>query len=1075
MKNLLTVACFVILPLSSTAQGDRYKQITDPNLTSINRETPRSTFTSYTNEKDATANNRKDGTLRLSLNGKWKFNYVDSFSTRPTDFMLPEKDVSDWADIEVPGNWERQGFGIPIYVNTSYEFCSPGYAPYWDKPNPPYVPEEWNPTGTYRRDFNLPANWDGKEIFLSADGTKGAAFYYLNGTFIGMNKDAKTPARFNITKQVKPGKNVLAVQIHRFSDANYLECQDFWRLSGFERDVYLYAQPQLRIVDFKVESPLDADYNNGILKFKIKIANSSKPIYPSYVISYKLLDKDGQQVATSDYAVKAMPAPGISQSLTEFVFDDNIIKSPKQWTAETPYLYTLVISLKKPESGEVMEATSVKVGFRTVEMKNNQLCVNGKPILVKGVNVHEHNEHTGHYVTEELMLKDFELWKKYNVNTVRTCHYPQQERFYELCDEYGIYVIDEANIESHGMGYNREVGGTLANNRLFMDAHLYRTINMYERDKNHPSVIVWSLGNEAGNGINFYKTYSALKELDSRPVQYEQAHLEWNSDIYCPMYTRPADIEKYAKDPKHTRPLILCEYAHAMGNSLGNFQEYWDVIEKYPLLQGGCIWDWVDQGFAEKTTDGRKYWTYGGDYGAFGTPSDGDFCINGVVYPDRTVKPHTTEMGKVYQNIKFINFKKDKGTIDLRNDFSFTNLDKYNYHYIIRDHGKEIYTDKFQVSGAPGETVTVQLKGIPQAQTNTGDVRIEFYATVRIAEPFLPVGTVIAREQSYIYTFHKDKVAQQEAAPMKETDTQVIYSGKNFKAVFDKKSGLLVSYQYNGAEYILNGQGLHPNFWRAPIDNDYGAGLARKLGVWKEASYQDIMAASFNARNGEVTCTYQFPQTDATWDITYKIYTNGVIKVDNRFVAANEKTPMIPRIGLRMQMPETFTTLTYYGRGPEENYRDRRTSQFFGEYSTPIKKMYEPYIRPQENNHRTDIYWCALTNKSGAGLLLVADRTFEMNASNYPLEALDSGDDLHNAAPRTAQTNHRHLTDPKPEKMVDLFIDYRMMGVGGDNSWGALAHEPYLIRTGAQNAVEYGFTLVPFGRKTDFRNLIYQY
>ena len=432
-------------------------------------------------------------------------------------------------------------------------------------------------------------------------------------------------------------------------------------------------------------------------------------------------------------------------------------------------------------------------------------------------------------------------------------------------------------------------------------------------------------------------------------------------------------------------------------------------------------------------------------------------------------------MGKVYQNIKFINFNKDKRTVDLHNDFSFTNLNKYDYHYIIRDHGNEIYTDKFQVSGAPGETVTVQLKGIPQAQTNTGDVRIEFYATVRTPEPFLPAGTVIAREQNYIYTFHKDKVAQQEAAPMKETDTQVIYSGKNFKAVFNKKSGLLVSYQYNGAEYILNGQGLHPNFWRAPIDNDYGAGLPRKLGVWKEVSYQDITAASFNACNGEVTCTYQFPQTDATWDIIYKIYTNGVIKVDNRFVAANEKTPMIPRIGLRMQMPETFTTLTYYGRGPEENYRDRRTSQFFGEYSTPIKKMYEPYIRPQENNHRTDIYWCALTNKSGAGLLLVADRTFEMNASNYPLETLDSGDDLHNAAPRTAETNHRHLTDPKPEKMVDLFIDYRMMGVGGDNSWGALAHEPYLIRTGVQNVVEYGFTLVPFGRKTDFRNLIYQY
>lgn len=1073
MKNLLAVVCFIILPLASIAQGERYKQITDPKLTSIRKEAPRSSFTSYTNEKDAAINNRKDGTLRLSLNGKWKFNYVDSFSTRPMDFMLPEKNVSDWADIEVPGNWERQGFGTPIYVNTSYEFCSPGYAPYWNRPNPPYVPEEWNPTGTYRRDFTLPAGWDGKEIFLSADGTKGAAFYYLNGQFAGMNKDAKTPARFNITKLVKPGKNVIAVQIHRFSDANYLECQDFWRLSGFERDVYLYAQPQLRIADFKVESPLDADYKDGILKLRVK-ACDNRENKDKYVAAYTLLDKEGNQVGSANTVVSPLQSSD-SGNTQDIVFSDNTLRNVKQWTAETPYLYTLVISLLNPDNGEAIEATSVKVGFRTVEMKNNQLCVNGKPILVKGVNVHEHNEHTGHYVTEELMLKDFELWKKYNVNTVRTCHYPQQERFYELCDEYGIYVIDEANIESHGMGYNREVGGTLANNPQFMDAHLDRTINMYERDKNHPSVIVWSLGNEAGNGVNFYKTYSRLKELDSRPVQYEQAHLEWNTDIYCPMYSRPADIEKYAKNPKHTRPLILCEYAHAMGNSLGNFQEYWDIIEKYPLLQGGCIWDWVDQGFAEKTTDGRKYWTYGGDYGAIGTPSDGDFCINGVVYPDRTVKPHTTEMGKVYQNIKFVNFNKEAGTVELRNDFSFTNLDKYDYHYIIRNHGKEVYTDKFQASAAPGKTATVQLKGIPQEQNGTGDVRIEFYATVRTPEPFLPKGTVIAREQNYIHTFHKDEATRQEAAPMKETETQVVYSGKNFKATFDKKNGMLVSYKYNGIEYILNGHGLHPNFWRAPIDNDYGAGLPHKLEVWKEASYQEISAVSFNAQNGVVTCTYKYPEADATWDITYRIYTDGVIKVNNRFVAANEKTPMIPRIGLRMQMPEVFTTLTYYGRGPEENYRDRRTSQFFGEYSTPIRNMYEPYIRPQENNHRTDIYWCALTNKSGAGLLLVADRTFELNASNYPLETLTSGDDLYNATPRTAQTNHRHLTDPKSEKLVDIFIDYRMMGVGGDNSWGALPHEPYLIRTGKENAVEYGFTLVPFSRKVNFRNLIYQY
>lgn len=571
IQNLLL--CLAAFPLALTAQeNNRYEEITNPKLTSINREPARSTFTSYVTEADAVINDRKNGTYRLSLNGKWKFHYVEAFADRPTDFMMDRVDASRWPDINVPGNWELQGFGTPIYVNHPYEFCSSGYPPYWDKPNPPYVPKEWNPTGTYRREFTLPGDWDDKEIFLSADGVRGAAFYYLNGKFIGMSKDAKTPARFNVSAIAKKGKNVIAIQIHRFSDANYLECQDFWRISGIERDIYLYAQPQIHLTDFKVESPLDENYRNGILKVKVQFTNESGQNSP-FVVGYRLLDKNDQQIAQSSTQV--------SGDQTEVEFTKKTIREPLQWTAETPNLYTLVISLKRP-NGDVIEATSCKVGFRTVEIKDKQLLVNGQPILVKGVNYHEHNENTGHYVSEELMKKDFELWKRYNVNTVRTCHYPQQERFYELCDEYGIYVIDEANIESHGMGYDLWVGGTLGNNPLFMNAHLDRTMNMYERDKNHPSVIIWSLGNEAGNGLNFYVTYNTLKTLDSRPIQYERALLEWNTDIYCPMYAPPSYLEKYARNKEMTRPLILCEYAHAMGNSLGNFQEYWDIIENIP-------------------------------------------------------------------------------------------------------------------------------------------------------------------------------------------------------------------------------------------------------------------------------------------------------------------------------------------------------------------------------------------------------------------------------------------------------------------------------------------------------------
>ena len=1075
MKNNLLLLSLLFLPIAGMAQdSDRYATITNPELTSIGREAPRSTFTSYTNEDDAVRNNRKDGTYRLSLNGTWKFNYVENFNERPTDFMKPDFDAGKWNDIKVPGNWERQGYGTPIYVNTSYEFTSPsGVAPFWDKPNPPYVPKEWNPTGTYRREFSLPKDWDGKEIFLSADGTRGAAFFYLNGEFIGMNKDAKTPSRFNVTSKIKTGKNVLAVQIHRFSDANYLECQDFWRLSGFERELYIYAQPKLHIQDFDARTPLDAQYRNGIFDLTVDVVNSEAANTPeAFVMAYDILNAQGKSIASANQKFTG-------NAKSEVKFDTNVLKDVAAWTAETPNLYTLVLSLKDKE-GKTIEATSAKIGFRTVEMKNKQLTVNGQPILVKGVNLHEHDEITGHYVTEELMHKDFELFKKYNVNTVRTCHYPQQERFYELCDEYGIYVIDEANIESHGMGYDLKKGGTLGNNLLFEKAHLYRTENMYERDKNHPCVVTWSLGNEAGNGSNFYKTYLWLKSKDNRPVQFERAGLEWNTDIFCPMYDTIENMIKYANNPESSRPLIQCEYAHAMGNSLGNFQDYWDAIEKYPLLQGGCIWDWVDQGFLEKDKNGKAYWTYGGDYGKIGTPSDGDFCINGVVYPNRTVKPQTEEMRKVYQNIKFINFDAKKQTIDVRNNFFFTNLDKYDFSYTVTANGKVVSSENFTLSLTPQETKVVQLKNLPSTEAGPIEYHVLFEAKIRNAEPFLPVGYVIAHEQCSINPLQMEKAGKMDTAQLKETATQAILSGPNFKAVFDKTTGMLTSYIYNKVEYIHNGQGLHPNFWRAPIDNDYGAGLGRKLKVWRNVSEKTPEVSGFSASQEDgstnVSCTYNYPEVNGSWKVNYTIFSNGIIKVSNEFIAKDKtgKLPMIPRVGLRMQITVVLGKLTYFGRGPWENYQDRFTGAFNGEYNFKVSDLYEPYVRPQENNHRTDVRWFTLTNKSGAGILFISDKTFEINASNYPIETFDSGDDIYNAQPITETTNHRHCNDPKPEELVDVCIDYRMMGLGGDNSWGALPHKQYQIHAD-QTPIKYGFTIVPFGKKTDFKELIKQY
>lgn len=1077
MRKIHFMTFFLLAATVFAQQKDRYADITDPELTGINKEAPRASFISYKDEISALKNVPTSGAYYQSLNGKWKFNYVEYLNDRPTDFMDPSFDVSKWSDITVPGNWEMQGFGTPIYVNVSYEFISPGFKNYFDKPNPPYVPKEWNPTGTYRRDFDLPEDWIGNEVFFSADGIKGASFFYLNGEFVGMSKDSKTPARFNITKYAKPGKNVIAVQTHRFSDANYLEGYDYWRLSGFERDVYIYAQPKVRIADFFVKTPLDERFVDGLFKVDIKLDNASDASR-QFALSYKLTDKQGKTVASGE-------KQGSFSDKTNIEFSQTI-SNVAAWTAETPNLYTLTLTLKD-ENGKVSEVIADKIGFRTVEIKNKQLLVNGQPILIKGVNMHEHNEYTGHYVPKELMLKDFELFKKFNINTVRTSHYPQQELFYKLCDEYGIYVIDEANIESHAMWYDLKRGGTLGNNPDFIDAHKDRTRNMLERDKNRPCVIIWSLGNEAGNGICFYETYRLIKNIDqSRPVQFEQAYLQWNTDIFCPMYwgwkedgQGYGSIEDYATNPASDRPLILCEYAHAMGNSLGNFQDYWDLIEKYDLLQGGCVWDWVDQGMRMTNAQGKAYWAYGGDYGIEGTPSDGNFCINGVIYPDRSIKPQTVELGKVYQNVKFSDFDPEKATVDVKNEFFFTNLNKYDFSYTVKENGKIIADGTLNIDLAPRRKKTYELPKLPSVKSNANDYRISFEAKLKVEEPFLPVGHVIAREQFAINEAKKEKATGLKPAKAEDVNGQVIVSGKDFKAIFDKQSGLLASYKYKGNEYILNGYGPRPSFWRAPIDNDYGFKSPQTLGVWKEASQQSPKVTKFtvNASDNascEVNCTYSYDNAGAEWTMIYKIYENGIVKVDNSFAVRNSDAPMIPRVGLRMQLPVSFETLSYYGRGPWENYQDRKTSCFVDTYTFKIKDLYEPYIRPQENNHRTDIQWFALTNKKGVGLLVVPDETIEMNVSNYPLEILDSGEARDDGRYRPAQPKQRHSVDAQPQNITDVFIDYKMMGLGGDNSWGFKPHKKYRIEP-SQSPIRYGFSLVPFDKNTAIEDLIKQY
>ena len=1050
------VLCFTIISgVFSQHQLNRYSEITNPKLVDINKLPVKATFASFTSATEAQrAALTSKGSDVIMLNGIWKFNYADKFSQRPQDdFYKQNFNASDWSDIKVPGNWEVQGFGVPIYVNTPYEFTSPGFPPYWDKPNPPLVPEEFNPTGTYRKEFDIPQSFIGKNVILTFDAVKGAAYYYFNGEFIGMSKDGKLPVRFDVTDKAIAGKNVIAVQIHRFSDSNYLECQDFWRISGFERDVYLTARPKLHLADIFVLSPLDEKYKNGKFSLHAEIQNS-EPSEKAFTLSYSLKDRSGKSVASE--------SKNSSLTKTATIDFSKEISNVLQWSAEEPNLYSLVMELKD-NSGKTIEATELKVGFRTAEVKNSQFLINGKPVLVKGVNIHEHNEFTGHYVTEELMRKDFELFRKYNVNTARTAHYPQPELFYKLADEYGIYVIDEANIESHGMGYN--LTKTLGNNPLFLEAHMHRTIGMVERDKNHPSIITWSLGNEAGNGSNFYATYNWIKSRDtSRPVQYERALLEWNTDIYCPMYHSPAKIEKYAISSESDRPLILCEYSHAMGNSLGNFVDYWDLIRKYPLLQGGCIWDWVDQGLAQTDKNGEKFWAFGGDYGEKGTPSTGDFCINGMIFPDRTVKPHTEEMRKVYQNIWFKNLDIYKGTVDIYNENFFIDLSQYYFEYEVKSNGNVLERGTFNANLQPQETRTISIPKIKIAQKGKL-ITVNFYAKQRDETRLIPAGWVVARDQFVLENTFELKTDKPETAPtLTETSGQINIQGSNFEIVINKSSGVIVSYKHKGTEYVNDEFGLRPFFWRAPLDNDYGANLPVKLKAWKDASYQLPKAENLKVSNAngavEVSLSYNYQQTKSRWNVNYMIMNDGKVEVRNYFDARNSDLPLIFRVGMRMQLPSQFTEVEYYGRGPHSNYMDRKTSTFIDRFKSNISKMYEKYVFAQESGHHIDAKWLLLSTKDGKGLLISTTEQFEFNVSDVLLETIDNGIKRDNDAAVGTFPDRKHNNAYKGSDRIDLFIDYKMQGVGGNDSWGALPEEAYRIIP-KNTPVDYTFSMLP--------------
>ena len=1056
MKKLFIIFTgFLCTTMVFAQERPPHPEIENPAIQGINKEYPHATFISFDNRENALANDKSNSSRVIMLNGMWKFKFIKGLSKRIEGFAAPDYNTSDWNEIPVPSNMEIQGYGIPIYTNVQYPFY-----PQWNF-KPPYVNDlENNNIGYYRRDLVIPQSWEGKQIFIHFGSIKSVGFLWINGKKAGMSKDSKTPQEFDITQYVKPGKNLIAIEVFRWSDASYLECQDFWRLSGIPREVYAYAQPKVRLRDFYARTPLDETYTKGMLDLDVELKNHTNTKVTSSV-TYEILDGAGKSVVSETKSIDITDTVGLLNFKAT-------VNNVKPWTAETPNLYTLVLTMKDA-SGKTLEITSDKIGFRTSEIKDGIFLINGKSVYLKGVNLHEFNPITGQVVNEESVMLDLQRMKELNVNAIRLSHYPQPGFFYDLTDKYGFYIVDEANIESHGMGYDRSKGKTLANNLEWTEAHLFRTRNMVERDKNHPSVVIWSLGNEAGNGYNFYQNYLFIKSRDKmRPVQYEQSRLEWNTDIYCPMYAKPHHIEDYAK--KYTdRPLILCEYEHAMGNSIGNIKDYWEIIEKYPNLQGGFIWDWVDQGLANENENG-KFWAYGGDYGPEGTPSDGNFLINGVVFPDRSIKPQSLEVKHVYQNIGFIAEDLSSGKITIHNKYRFTNLNKFDFTYIITSNGTEVKSGQLPLMDIEPEQ-SKQIKiDLGKLKASPG---VEYFviisAKTRTDENLLPSKWEVASEQ-FRLPVETDKMKFDASKAGKVTfkeSANIDISGSDFSVTIDKKTGIMTSFKSNGKELLLNGYGPRPAFWRGTTDNDYGWKMQNICQLWRKTTNELPDAESVKAtQHGnlvQVEVVYNLDSVNSTWKTLYTFMGNGAIKVDNILTNADDKIPIIPRVGMKMHLPAEFTDLEFLGRGPWENYCDRNSSTFVGHYKSTISDQYVPNIRPQENGHKTDVRWMALTRKDGSGLLIVADSLIEFNALNNTVEDFDAG--------LVKDKNLRHHNEIKPRELVELHVDYRMIGVSGDDSWGARPHDPYQVKP-SKEGHKYSFTFIPVKSTSEINEMI---
>ena len=992
----------------------------------------------------------------LSLEGTWKFNWVANADERPTDFYKTDLDDSKWNNIQMPGNWEMLGYGQPEYVNVGF-----AWRGHFDQ-QPPAVPIKDNHVGSYRREINIPSNWDGKRVIAHFGSVTSNIYLYVNGKFAGYAEDSKVAAEFDITPFLKKGKNLIAFQTFRWCDGSWCEDQDFWRLSGPARENYLYARSKdHRLLDVRVETDLKNNYKDGYLNITAKVQGNTLAYFGLY-------DPDGKEVIVTG-------TDNVKNGVAKYQLR---VKNVRKWSAETPNLYTLVVSpIQNGGMYLPYEIVQVKVGFRKVEIKNKQFLVNGQPVLLKGADRHEMDPDEGYNVSEQRMIQDIMMMKRMNINAVRTCHYPDDPRWYDLCDKYGLYVVAEANQESHGFGYGDDAA---AKKPEFAKQIMERNQHNVSMFFNHPSIITWSLGNETVMGDNFLQAYKWIKSQDkTRPVQYEQARRGEGTDIFCPMYYPVAASEKYAKDPNSPMPLIQCEYNHTMGNSGGNLSDYWDLIRKYPILQGGFDWDFVDQAlhrnivkpmsilpYKMNNEELRKIeYCYGGDYNKY-DPSDNNFNCNGIIGPDRQMNPHAYEVAYQYQNIWTKMVNAETGEVSVHNENFFRDLSNYALAWRLEEDGVETQNGTIADLDVPAQQTKNFTIPYDKSKIKGKEVFLNIDFRLKEAEPLLTAGQVMAYAQLPVVTKQAcsgdcSKMLAQGHGKKKmklaaKKNNVVAVTTPNLTFKIDRSTGLISEYAYNGKSLLGEGGTLKPNFWRAPTDNDMGAGLQKKFKAWKnpQMNLKNIDVKKDKKTNSVTILTsFDMPEVQGQMDITYVVFANtGAVKVTEDFKATEgAKVSDMFRFGMLMQMPYTMEKSNYYGRGPIENYSDRKDCMRIGVYTDDADNQYFPYIRPQESGTKSDIRWWKQTDATGLGLQVKSCTPFYASAIHFDTEELDDGDDK----------EQRHSFDLKKSKFTNLFLDSAHMGVGGENSWGAWPLEKYRVHYGNKT---FTFTLIPQGK-----------